>query len=373
MLGGMGRPHWMAACVAGLAAGAAGGQTPSFDLLGEPSSIYEEGLRVVLSADGRTAASGDWVWNWETGLRRISAEPGAPSGIMVTAMSRDGRTLAGTWGASNASAFRYRGPGTFESLGAGATNARYRVLSIADDGNTLCGYQHHANGPGTEVDFPILWAGGAAPRVLDGRYFNTSYGQARGLTADGSAVVGYSVYADDAWVWTPAGGPGLLDRPFTREYSTIRAEVISGDGRVVAGTMAYDDTAVGVVWRDGLVRAIEMPAGYHYGYARAMSEDGSVVCFGISTTYSMTPWGAAVWTGGSAMTPLADYLRGAGVLLPEGWEVMDCTGVSADGLTFAGALRSVSGETRAFVATVPAPGTLAIVIAGAAVRRRRRA
>ncbi len=70
------------------------------------------------------------------------------------------------------------------------------------------------------------------------------------------------------------------------------------------------------------------------------------------------------------MIPLQDYFLANGVPVPDGVTLAQVTAISADGRTFAGNTE----RGFAFVATVPAPGSLAFVLVSlslAANRRRR--
>jgi len=66
-----------------------------------------------------------------------------------------------------------------------------------------------------------------------------------------------------------------------------------------------------------------------------------------------------VWTEGTGMQLLADFLTANGVSLPAGHTLYDCRAVSADGLTFGGAIIGPSG-LQGFVSTIPTPGTVSL-------------
>ena len=297
-------------------------------------------------------------------MRRFGGEPGLPSGLTVMGISGDGTTLVGVYGPS---AFRYRGPGTFETIGFGSSyEVPYRPLSVSEDGRVVCGYGREYRSPGFSLDTALRWDGAAAAGRM-------TLGQARVVSGDGSIVAGCTVYTDSAWLWTAAGGFSMLERPSRQVYSTITVGAMNSDGRLVAGSMHGGNSSRGVLWRDGSAQEIVPLAGYAYCTARAMSEDGSVVAFGLSRNNPGYSQAAGLWTAGAGMVPMADYLRGAGVSLPEGWVLTDCTGISADGMTFTGAAWDGTGTVRGFVAVIPAPAG-SLVLAGpalAAVRRRR--
>jgi len=79
---------------------------------------------------------------------------------------------------------------------------------------------------------------------------------------------------------------------------------------------------------------------------------------------------AGVWTPATGMVTLVDYLGLYGVTLPPDMVPQFCTGVSEDGRTIVG-YGSLNGQTRGFVATVPAPAAGLALLGLLAFRRAR--
>jgi len=109
------------------------------------------------------------------------------------------------------------------------------------------------------------------------------------------------------------------------------------------------------MWIDGspveLVPAIPDSRLTPYG----VSDSGTVVA-GLLNLGSVGGLVAGVWTQGTGMMRLSDYLVANGVTLPAGVNLETCTAVSADGLTFAGYTRAAGGIGNiGFVATIPPP------------------
>jgi hypothetical protein len=75
---------------------------------------------------------------------------------------------------------------------------------------------------------------------------------------------------------------------------------------------------------------------------------------------------AFYWTAGGGMFNLRDVLISYGATNLDGWLLTVARGVSADGSTVVGTAISPTGETQAFIATIPEPSTiiLAIIAAG---------
>ena len=239
----------------------------------------------------------------------------------------------------------------------------------------------------------------------------TSY--ARGISADGSTVVGYSKSASgfEAFRWTLDGGmAGLGDLQGSDFYSYANA--VSGDGSVVVGCSSFgfisepgafrwtsdegmvymgnlpgdrmsvaqnvsDDgsTIVGSSnsrafrWTsdEGMV-ALDSPVGNSVmAEARALSADGSVIVGAGKFTSELE---AIIWDEIYGMRSLKDMLVGSGLDLA-GWTLTDAWDISADGLTVVGYGINPDGNEEGWVATVPEPCSLILLGLGGLILRRR--
>jgi probable HAF family extracellular repeat protein len=177
---------------------------------------------------------------------------------------------------------------------------------------------------------------------------------------DGSVIVGVS--GSQAFRWTEADGIqglGALAGPsFARD--------VSADGSVIVGTSSQ-----AFRWTElsGLVGLGTLP-GRAASAAEAVSSDGSVVA-GYSYTGSgpRTPF---IWHAAEGMRDLEVVLSAVGLDLT-GWGLGEARGLSADGRTIVGVGTNPDGNTEAWIATIPEPGTAILVsigLAGLAVRRR---
>jgi len=99
-------------------------------------------------------------------------------------------------------------------------------------------------------------------------------------------------------------------------------------------------------------------------FAAGVSGDGRVVVGVSNPTRQLGQDRACIWTGGAAPTMEWLLTREYGLDL-SGWVLTAATGVSADGHTIVGYGINPSGNWEAWVATIPEPGTLALLALGA--------
>lgn len=152
--------------------------------------------------------------------------------------------------------------------------------------------------------------------------------QARGVSADGSVVVGDSNGGSgpQAFRWTLAGGMvGLGNLP--------------GGSNSTASTVSPDGTLVG---------------------GNGLDAGGNQAAF--------------LWDSTNGLRDLKTVLTGDGYNLT-GWTLQDVTGISADDRTITGYAINPAGNTEAFSAILPEPGMASLpgVVSACALLRRRRA
>ncbi len=103
-----------------------------------------------------------------------------------------------------------------------------------------------------------------------------------------------------------------------------------------------------------------------------MSADGSLVAGRAWRGGFADP---AFWTPGSSEPVLiSDFFRRQGVMLPQGYGLVDVTGISDDGRFWTGLLLDSDFERVPFVVQLPAPssGVALLGVAGLSLLRRRR-
>lgn len=204
-----------------------------------------------------------------------------------------------------------------------------------------------------------------------------------GVSADGSVIVGDSCSTSsgsgsyEAFRWTETEGMvGLGD--LTGGGFRSRAEDVSADGQVVVGysKSLYSHSSYYEAFRwtaeGGMIGLGDLDGGIFASTANGSNRDGSIL---VGASSSSTGWTAFLWDAEHGMRSLLDVLTddyGLGSALA-GWELEKAWDITPDGLTIVGQGVSPDGVDEAWIAHLPEPSTLALLlVAGylAGVRRR---
>jgi len=191
-------------------------------------AVSGDGQWVVGAVHGRS-----FKWSESTGLKLLPTVPHATGFAWATAVSYDGSVTAG-----------------FDDNGPVAREARRGPGPALQPAESMC---------------TTLWGKSASPNLIGGPVVPWSV--PRGLTADGTALVGdsWNTQSREEFVWTATGGTKELDGP---PDSTPHVCGISPDGSVIFGwcdqptsvettdTSLMDDHArptvsIGTLWMDG--------------------------------------------------------------------------------------------------------------------------
>lgn len=235
----------------------------------------------------------------------------------------DGATRCGwasTWDDSDFTAVWWR-DGNAIDLGG--------VAAYAVDGDLIVGTD------GT----PCYWYDGAGPYTLGG-----STGRANDIRGDWivGSMDGYP------FAWEGLAAPTLL--------SIVPGEAVAISG---AGVLGRRGTELGY-WSEPQVWC-GLPD--NWTEVGDISDAGRIV--GVADGQ------AAVWTEADGTEYLSDWLVGQGVSL-EFWDSLtEANCISADGLMIGGQGWTMYGRAEGFVAYIPEPGSLVLLLLGAAVWRRR--
>jgi hypothetical protein len=281
----------------------------------------------------------------------------------ATAISSDGKTVVGNAMQGTqivGAAFRWTesgGPAILPLLPSPSNNTSF-AAGVSGNGVRTVGRAFNSSGMPTAV----FWDNTSAPVAI-------GPGIANGASYDAARVVGTTT-SDRAFLWTQDTGAVLL--PTLPQYLSNSAHAISDDGNVVVGRIwskAVSGGGRAFRWTssEGLT-TLDIPAGWTDARATATSADGSVIVGQLlpaDITGTERPF---YWTAATGTVTLASVLYPA---VPAGWELSSVTGVSDDGMTFTGTMRR-PGEVRAYVATIPAPSTMALLCMPLLAARRRR-
>lgn len=201
-------------------------------------------------------------------------------------------------------------------------------------------------------------------------------------SVDGSVIVGLrdwnpSTERSEAFRWQNSVTLGLGDLPGGQFNS--RANAVSPTGSVIVGRGTSASGAEAFRWENGVMVGLgDLPGGNFLSEALAVSADGSVAVGSACTSQScLSPLGAGdtafIWDGTNGMRPVKDVLQNNFGLDLTGWTLTSATGVSADGATIVGNGISPSGSPEGWIATIPEPGTAALLaLATVLIARHRR-
>ena len=367
------------------AAAPAPGITPLGDLPGgttntRPERVSDDGTTVV----GYSSATlGNEAFRWTAGSGIVGLGTLGPSISQLDSgaygVSADGSVVVGgsqTAGGNGPNAFRWTAatgmvnlgtfPGTDTRLSSGASDVSADGSVVIGTGSTVSGFQLYSQAFRWTAASGFVSLGDLPGGALDSG--------ASDVSADGSVIVGNgsgnnTFTLGEGYRWTAASGMvGLGDLPGGSYQSQVQG--VSGDGSTVVGYSASASGFEAFRWtaESGMVGLGDLPGGTFDSQARDVSADGSTI---VGTANGASE--AFRWTSTRGMEPLWDVLLAAGIdPAADGWTSLTwATGVSADGNTFVG-VGGRNGDLQAFVATVPEPASIGLMLPLAATLLRRR-
>jgi probable HAF family extracellular repeat protein len=174
---------------------------------------------------------------------------------------------------------------------------------------------------------------------------------ARAVSADGAVVVGESRHKsgyDQAFRFR--ADSGLIQLGVVTGDSSSVADGVSADGSVVVGSSSGADTqAFRWTQETGMVGLGTLPGGSRNSSAHGVSADGSVI---VGQCYGEAGFEAFVWDATNGMRSVRQLLVsqfGLGACL-RGWKLRTATAVSADGLVVVGYGMNPHGNLEAWLA-----------------------
>jgi probable HAF family extracellular repeat protein len=238
----------------------------------------------------------------------------------------------------NVQAFRWTsGSGM---LGAGSKTSEFNAVTA--DGSIAAGRFNSAPPAALEVPLAATWTQGSGWHALSGALPDSN---AFGISDDGSVVVG--VNQNHAFRWTSVGG--LVDIGPTGQVPTHSiARDVSADGSVVVGDGGEGEDARPFRWT--AAGGLEVIQTDQTAFAFATNGDGSVI---VGQLGFQSPF---IWDQANGVRNLQTLLANNGANV-HGWTDMRPFGISADGKTVVGDARNPSGNTEAWIATLPGSPT----------------
>lgn len=363
--------------VVALFSASAAGQT--FDLVGYWSEAGNTASRLHgLSADGSIAVgyslggfippiqNPGFTWTRSGGRVDFGVLPGVNSGAPAFGISGNGQVVVGE---GMNGAYRRAGSAEIENLGVQLGYTHARALGTDNAGGIVVGRSESFDGA---IGQAFRWTSTTGLVGLGYTQPGHVYSEAAAISRDGATIVGHSRGGgySEAFAWREGVGmqvlAGLDSTNEARAYGT------NFDGRVVVGDTRYGAGNQGAVimWISGQPVALGFASGYSRSAAIAVDDSGSVVVGYVSSPFQT----AGIWTPGRGMEPLSAYLAFHGVQVPAGINLLTATAVSADGMTLGG-YTGLPGQVRqGFVATIPAPSTIFILllVMRATIRRANR-
>lgn len=311
--------------------------TPIDELVGQPvwelAGISDDGAVLVGTTGGGGSA---FRWSANNGIQLLPSLFPNPGGAKAFGVSGNGAVVVGQSNAPGSiESVRWVNAGTAQDLtGFGAAYYFEGGYDASFDGSRVVGSfgmwdaasnQLSTIGFGRAITpdgavvvgggnplgcssgyMPFRWTAATGTVILGNLGGSQFCGSARGVSADGSIVVGFADYGggpnEQAFIWTASAGMvGLGFMPNVNAV-TSRALAVSADGHTVVGTSA----------------------------------------------------GAFIWTPEVGMQSLLEVLLHQGASGLDGWELNEAIGISADGRTIIGQGSQYQNGAKYFIATLNA-------------------
>ncbi len=263
-------------------------------------------------------------------------------------------------------AFRWTSAGGMVGLGDLGDPTSSVAMASSADGSIVVGWS--GTGSGNEA---FMWTPAAGMVGLGDLPGGDVSSFARGISADGSIIIGDSKSAlgTEVMMWTASGGMLSLGHLPGGIIAFSRAAAVSADGAAIVGVSRSDLGNEAFRWTsgEGMVGLGSFPGGNFFSSAFGVSADGATI------VGQSTGGGAFVWDSVNGMQPLEQLLASLGVDLT-GWvDLVQATGISADGKTIVGLGFSGAGRFETFIAVIPEPSSALLMglgLIGLGARRR---
>jgi uncharacterized membrane protein len=327
------------------------GDLPGGVFYSQAYGISADGRVVVGQSDGATGREA-CRWVLPAGPQSLGPITVGPVGAVADAVSDDGSVIVGSRqvAATVFQAWRYTEASGLVPLGdlpGGPENSI--ATDTSSDGSVIIGQSF---GPFGIEAYRWTMATGMQPLGdLPGGPFASN---ALGISGDGSILIGHgnSAAGIEGWRLTATTGmAGLGDFPGGAVESS--AEGLSRNGRFIVGFGRTEQGLQAFRWTtdEGMVPLGELYGGPFLSLGEVVSDDGQIVA---GRSEGQEGHAAFLWTPRLGMVPLEPFLRLFGATVPEGWFLIEVTGITPDGRTLVGWGANPTGATEAWIATLPA-------------------
>ena len=311
-------------------------------------------------------ASGSGAFRWTAATGPVALD-GLPGSISAEAVSADGATVVGWFQAvtgGRIEAFHWNTATGAVGLGdLIGDEFQSESFGVSADGSVVVGTATAAGaepGQGSRHLEAFRWTAATGMVGLGDLQGGNYWSDARGVSADGSVVVGWSYNASfeqEAMRWTSATGMVGLGYLPKLEFPGASAADVSDDGSVVVGNSGTDTGTEAVLWTSagGMMGLGYIPGLEAESRAYGVSADGSVVVGQSQADNNSATSEAFVWTQANGMQRLRDVLIANGVTGLDNWELREASDISADGQWVVGDGINPSGQREAFLANISVP------------------
>ena len=229
--------------------------------LRNPAGALISGQAIDASEDGSVIVGLDGIsayrWTAATGAVPLGDLPGGIASSYARAVSADGSVITGGGtSAAGREVYRWTPSGGMQALGdlpGGSVDGN--PTAISRDGSVIVGYGSTTG----NADHAFRWTEGSGMvdlGVLPGSFTNPASSGARGVSDDGSIVVGTatSPTSSEAFIWDQANGMRQLDEVLRQlgvdlgDWTLTGAVGISADGRTIVGNGSHGGSTAQEAW-----------------------------------------------------------------------------------------------------------------------------
>lgn len=290
--------------------------------------VSDDGQTICGAATAPDRSRLAFRWRAETGLVNLGSLSANSS--VAYDVSADGRVVVGICSntAGGERAFMWTLDAGLHPLAATPANIRHGAYGISADGSAIVGYSEWRNSYNTLQIGPTLWTNSSS-YLLTGI---DSEGEALKISANGEVVIGWlrgTRGYNRPFRWKASEGAINLAPPqWDSQNINIRAHVVDARGESVAGIITIITTQMFRWTVQSGFEVIPSPAEYPNAYPRGISADGRLVVgfMSNSTTREQRAFLWSVSTGYRNLGTVNNLLSDAYAISADGSIVVGYTG-----------------------------------------------